>query len=122
MMTFFFSGDVPTTIEELCALPGVGPKMAHLFVNTTTGVPQGIGVDVHVHRISNRIEWVNNTKSPEHTRKVCTGFDGLISHIPVFYHKLTSHFPTFLGVGKLCTSRELARHQRAARGVWPDSL
>jgi len=29
----------------------------------------GIGVDVHVHRISNRLKWVKETKNPEETRK-----------------------------------------------------
>lgn len=71
------TGDVPMTIRELCTLPGVGSKIAHAFVNVTAGESQGIGVDVHVHRVSNRVEWVDNTKTPEQTRKVCV-YDGSI--------------------------------------------
>lgn len=42
--------------------------MAHLFMAHALGKPEGIGVDVHVHRICNRLEWVH-TKTPEATRK-----------------------------------------------------
>jgi endonuclease III len=53
----------------MMALRGVGPKMSYLCLNTAFGQPIGIGVDVHVHRICNRLGWVN-TKTPEATRKV----------------------------------------------------
>mmetsp|Transcript_19627 Transcript_19627/g.31156 ORF Transcript_19627/g.31156 Transcript_19627/m.31156 type:complete len:120 (-) Transcript_19627:84-443(-) len=52
----------------MCKLPGVGPKMAYLCMQTAWGRSVGIGVDVHVHRISNRLGWVNST-NPEQTRK-----------------------------------------------------
>lgn len=62
-----WDGDVPDTIEGLVALPGVGPKMAHLCLPTAWGRTEGIGVDVHVHRITNLWGW-HKTKSPEETR------------------------------------------------------
>lgn len=62
-----FAGDVPRTVEELKSLPGVGPKMAFLCMSIM-GETVGIGVDTHVHRISNWLQWVN-TKNPEETRK-----------------------------------------------------
>eukprot|EP00123_Amoebidium_parasiticum_P016408 comp23414_c0_seq1/m.38918 comp23414_c0_seq1/g.38918 ORF comp23414_c0_seq1/g.38918 comp23414_c0_seq1/m.38918 type:complete len:314 (-) comp23414_c0_seq1:65-1006(-) len=61
-------GDIPDTLEGLMALPGVGPKMAHIAMNVAWGRPMGIGVDVHVQRICNRLGWVRTAK-PEHTRK-----------------------------------------------------
>ncbi|RZC43055.1 endonuclease III-like protein 1, partial [Asbolus verrucosus] len=61
-------GDIPKTVADLCKLPGVGPKMAHLCMQTAWGEVTGIGVDTHVHRVSNRLGWVN-TKTPEATRK-----------------------------------------------------
>lgn len=61
-----FEGDVPRTIDELCSLPGVGPKMAFLQMQSM-GLNVGIGVDTHVHRISNRLGWCK-TKTPEQTR------------------------------------------------------
>jgi endonuclease III len=49
-----FGGRIPDTIEELCDLPGVGRKTANLVVVRAFDKP-GICVDVHVHRISNRL-------------------------------------------------------------------
>lgn len=60
-------GDIPDTIEGLIALPGVGPKMAYLCMSAAWGKDEGIGVDVHVHRITNLWGW-HKTKDPEETR------------------------------------------------------
>lgn len=62
-----FDGDVPKTIDELCSLPGVGPKMGFLALQGAWGLNMGIGVDVHVHRVANRLKWVKST-DPEGTR------------------------------------------------------
>lgn len=52
------------------ALPGVGPKMAHLCMDVAWGNVTGIGVDTHVHRVANRLKWVKRpTLDPEKTRK-----------------------------------------------------
>ncbi|XP_025202334.1 endonuclease III-like protein 1 [Melanaphis sacchari] len=64
-----YNGDIPSTIKDLCQLPGVGPKMAHLCMSCAWNEVTGIGVDTHVHRISNRLGWVKKTtKTPENTR------------------------------------------------------
>jgi len=49
-----FDDRVPDTIEQLCTLPGVGRKTANLVV-TVAFDKHGICVDIHVHRISNRL-------------------------------------------------------------------
>jgi endonuclease-3 len=65
-----FDGVVPSDIAALVSLPGVGPKMAHLFLQCADGKVEGIGVDVHVHRIAGRFQWVpSSVKTPEDTRK-----------------------------------------------------
>ncbi|KAI1820416.1 DNA glycosylase [Xylaria intraflava] len=63
-------GDIPDTIEGLVSLPGVGPKMAHLCMSAAWGRTMGIGVDVHVHRITNLWGWhgKSGSKNPEDTR------------------------------------------------------
>lgn len=61
------NGDIPSTPEGLMALPGVGPKMAYLCLSAAWDKHLGIGVDVHVHRITNLWGW-NKTKTPEETR------------------------------------------------------
>ncbi|TWU79181.1 DNA N-glycosylase and apurinic/apyrimidinic (AP) lyase [Metarhizium rileyi] len=62
-----WKGDIPDTIEGLTSLPGVGPKMAYLCLSAAWDRTEGIGVDVHVHRITNLWGW-NRTKNPEETR------------------------------------------------------
>ena len=61
------NGDIPDTVEGLIRLPGVGPKMAYLCMSAAWGIDVGIGVDVHVHRITNLWGW-HKTKNPEETR------------------------------------------------------
>ena len=84
-----FHGDIPSDAEGLMSLPGVGPKMAYLCMSAAWGRTEGIGVDVHVHRITNLWGWhdythrrtgneppdkktplskLKSTKTPEQTR------------------------------------------------------
>ena len=60
-----FDGTIPETIDELCLLPGVGRKTANLVVAVAFDKP-GICVDVHVHRISNRLGYLQ-TRTPLET-------------------------------------------------------
>lgn len=62
-----FKGKVPTTLDELTTLPGVGRKTANLILNRAFGKP-AIAVDTHVHKISNLLGWVD-TNSPDKTEK-----------------------------------------------------
>ncbi|MDR0584523.1 MAG: endonuclease III [Treponema sp.] len=60
-----YEGKVPSDMDALLALPGVGRKTANLVLIEAFDLP-GICVDIHVHRISNRRGWVS-TKTPEET-------------------------------------------------------
>ncbi len=60
-----FEGKVPDNIEDLLSLPGVGRKTANFVLGMVFGKP-AICVDVHVHRISNRLG-LARTSSPEKT-------------------------------------------------------
>lgn len=62
-----WESDIPDTVEGLMSLPGVGPKMAYLCMSAAWGRIEGIGVDVHVHRITNLWGW-HKTRMPEETR------------------------------------------------------
>lgn len=62
-----YNNDIPDTIDGLISLPGVGPKMGYLCLSAAWGRTEGIGVDVHVHRITNLWRW-HKTKTPEETR------------------------------------------------------
>jgi endonuclease III len=52
-----FNGEIPQTFEELTKLPGVGRKTANLILTQVFDLP-AICVDTHVHRISNRIGYI----------------------------------------------------------------
>ena len=58
-------GDLPCDFEVLTSFSGVGPKCANLVLGVACGQAK-IGVDVHVHRITNRWGYVT-AKSPEQT-------------------------------------------------------
>ena len=61
-------GRVPSTMEALTELPGVGRKTANLVLILGFKSGQNICVDTHVHRISNRLGWVR-TREPEETEQ-----------------------------------------------------
>ena len=83
-----FGGELPDTVEELCELPGVGRKTANLTVAVGFDLP-AICVDVHVHRICNRLGLVE-TKTPFDTEMA------LRKILPVKYWKTwNSHLVSF---------------------------
>uniref|UniRef100_A0A3B0N865 Endonuclease III, putative n=1 Tax=Theileria annulata TaxID=5874 RepID=A0A3B0N865_THEAN len=61
-----YGGKVPSNKKELESLPGIGPKMANLILQVAYNMVDGVAVDIHVHRITNRLGWVK-TKTPEET-------------------------------------------------------
>jgi endonuclease-3 len=61
-----FRGRVPATMEELLTLPGVGRKTATLVLIVAHESGDHICVDTHVHRIANRLGWVQ-TRTPRQT-------------------------------------------------------
>jgi endonuclease-3 len=68
MLVKRFNGQVPRTMEELMMLPGVGRKTANLVLILGFKSLDNICVDTHVHRISNRLGWVQ-TKVPDETEQ-----------------------------------------------------
>ena len=56
-----FGGRVPSMMDELVTLPGVGRKTANLVLILGFRSRRNICVDTHVHRISNRLGWVRTT-------------------------------------------------------------
>ncbi len=64
-----FKGKVPQTEEELLSLKGVGRKTAQLVLGSAFKVPT-ICVDTHVHRIANRLGWIQTTHPDETEREL----------------------------------------------------
>jgi endonuclease-3 len=50
-----YDGEVPATMKELSSLPGVGRKTANVVLGNAFGIDEGIVVDTHVGRLSNRL-------------------------------------------------------------------
>lgn len=61
-----YGGQVPDTMEGMLTLPGVGRKTANLVLILSHASRDNICVDTHVHRIANRLGWVQ-TRTPEQT-------------------------------------------------------
>ena len=61
-------GVVPQTMEELVKLPGVGRKTANVVLGVLWNKPEGVVVDTHVMRLSQRLGWSKN-KEPEKIEK-----------------------------------------------------
>jgi endonuclease III len=63
-----FDGELPCDDEVLLSFHGVGPKCANLVLGIACGKPR-VGVDIHVHRVTNRWGYVSGT-TPEKTMAV----------------------------------------------------
>ena len=68
MLVTRWAGTVPSTLNDLVTLPGVGRKTANLVMILGFRSLQNICVDTHVHRISNRLGWVK-TALPDETEQ-----------------------------------------------------
>ncbi len=69
-----FDGRVPSTLEELVTLPGVGRKTANVVLGDAFGVP-GITPDTHLIRLSNRLGWTQSVKPDVVEQEVGALFD-----------------------------------------------
>lgn len=101
-----FNGNIPTRLEDLVSLPGVGRKTASVVLGTWYGIPSGIVVDTHVRRITNllglthsqnpeiierdlmqlvpRSEWINfSHRLIHHGRRVCVARRPRCSECPL---------------------------------------
>ncbi len=70
-----FGGEVPSAMEELVTLPGVGRKTANVIRAVAFDIPS-MPVDTHVFRVSERLGLTHGSKSPEETERI------LVKHIP----------------------------------------
>jgi len=60
MLVDRFSSEVPKTMEELLALPGVARKTANIVLSNAYGIVEGIAVDTHVRRVAKRLGLTEN--------------------------------------------------------------
>ena len=92
-----FNGKVPDTMEDLLTLPGVGRKTANVVMLEAFNKPQGIAVDTHAKRLSNRIGF-SDEETPEKIEK------DLLNIFPSKYIKDINHLLIYHGRA-ICTAR-----------------
>ena len=83
-----FDGQVPTEIEQLTKLPGVGRKTANVVRGHAYGLP-GITTDTHVLRLSKRLGWSSSTKPEQVERDLMDLFPQpdwtVVSDVTIFH-------------------------------------
>lgn len=90
-------GQVPDTMEQLVALPGVGRKTANVVLGNAFGKNEGVVVDTHVQRLSGLLKFTNE-KTPEKIER------DLMALVPRKDWTIFSHFLILHG-RKTCIAR-----------------
>ena len=98
MLVDKYEGNVPSNIDELVKIPGVGRKTANVILSVVFN-QAAMAVDTHVFRVSNRIGLTNNSKTPIETEKT------LVKHIPEELIA-TAHHWLILHGRYVCTARK----------------
>ena len=97
MLVTKFNSEVPSTIQELVQLPGVGRKTANVIASVVYDMP-AMAVDTHVFRVSARLGLTVNAKTPRQTE------EQLIKYIPEQYIA-TAHHWLILHGRYICVAR-----------------
>ena len=89
MLVTEHGGQVPRTLAELIKLPGVGRKTANVVLGVAFGTPEGVVVDTHVQRISQRLGWTKHTEPVEIEQDLMKLFPrsewDMLSHTLIFH-------------------------------------
>jgi endonuclease-3 len=82
-------GEVPRTLAELVELAGVGRKTANVVLGVAFNAPEGVVVDTHVQRISQRLGWTKNTEPVTIEQDLMALFPredwDMLSHVLIFH-------------------------------------
>ncbi len=82
-------GEVPQTLAELVELPGVGRKTANVVLGVMWKKPEGVVVDTHVQRLSQRLGWTKKTDPEDIEQALCALFPredwDPLSHTLIFH-------------------------------------
>lgn len=93
-----FGGEVPSDVDELQTLPGVGRKTANVIASVVFNLP-ALAVDTHVFRVANRIGLTKDSKNPLQTERE------LVRHIPAEKIPIAHHWLILHG-RYVCQSRK----------------
>ena len=107
-------GQVPSTLPELVKLPGVGRKTANVVLGVAFGAAEGVVVDTHVQRISQRLGWTRN-------RDPITIEQDLIRVFPQKDWDMIAHVLIFHG-RRVCTAMRPACAACSVNDVCPSAF
>ena len=84
-----YDGKVPGSLDELVKLPGVGRKTANVVLGVAFAAPEGVVVDTHVQRISQRFGWTKNKEPEKIEQDLCKLIPradwAIASHLLIFH-------------------------------------
>jgi endonuclease III len=107
-------GEVPRTLAELVKLPGVGRKTANVVLGVAFGQPEGVVVDTHVQRISQRLGLTKHTEPIEIEQDLMKLFDRSrwdpLSHTLIFHGR------------RICTAQKPACAACPAKDLCPSAF
>jgi len=107
-------GVVPRTLAELVELPGVGRKTANVVLGVAFGTPEGVVVDTHVQRISQRLGLTRDTDPVDIEQDLMKLFDRSLwdplSHTLIFHGR------------RICTARKPACAVCPAQTLCPSAF
>ncbi|MFO0566500.1 MAG: endonuclease III [Polyangiaceae bacterium] len=107
-------GQVPKTLDELVKLPGVGRKTANVVLGVAFGTPEGVVVDTHVLRLSQRLGWSRHD-TPEKVE------EDLMAALPRADWDRVSHTLIFHG-RRVCSARKPACTLCSVRTLCPSAF
>ncbi|HYA86664.1 MAG TPA: endonuclease III [Nitrospirota bacterium] len=106
-----FGGVVPRTMEELVTLPGVARKTANIVLSSAYGINQGIAVDTHVKRLSQRLGLTKHDDPLKIEDDLMTATPrkewGALSHLLIFHGR------------KICQARKPNHSECALYDICP---
>ena len=108
-------GQIPRTMKELAALPGIGRKTANVVLGNAFGIDEGVVVDTHVKRISKRLGFTRHTDPKKVERDLMDLFARerwtMLAHLLIFHGralcKARSPMCPECPVAHLCPSAEI---------------
>ncbi|RYZ07849.1 MAG: endonuclease III [Myxococcales bacterium] len=107
-------GQVPRTLDELVKLPGVGRKTANVVLGVAFGAPEGVVVDTHVQRISQRLALTKHTEPLEIEQDLMKLFERTLwdplSHTLIFHGR------------RICTAQKPACAACPAQELCPSAF
>lgn len=106
-------GELPRTMKELAALPGIGRKTANVVLGNAFGIDEGVVVDTHVKRLAGRLGFTAETNPDKIERDLMALFPNetwtMLAHLLIYHGR------------KVCPARKPRCNECAVSHLCPSS-